>query len=396
MSYEINKTNGGLLARIEDGTINNSSSSLTLIGRNYAGYGEIHNENFIRLLENSAANTAPPVPLPGQLWFDTATSLLKIYNGTVFKVISSATAAASTPASNVAGDLWFDTVAGQLKAYNGSAFITVGPSYTSSTGISGAIVDTIVDASTGASHVIVKLFVNTVVVAIISKDATFTPAVAIPGFATIGPGYNLNTTLSDAVFKGTATNSQLLDNLDSTDFMRSTTNTSTTGTLSVLNDTGILIGVDSDLKLLVSGTDSYIRSQTNNGNVYLQVNDGGVTTTCVTLVGTSSNVSVNTNLTVTGSATAGNITVTGNLTGNVLGTATNVTAIVAIANGGTNAATAAGARTNLGLGTIATQSSSSVSITGGSIAVASLSNAVSLAILNSAGTTLKTIYGTSS
>jgi hypothetical protein len=79
-----------------------------------------------------------------------------------------------------------------------------------------------------------------------------------------------------------------------------------------------------------------------------------------------------------GNFSAGTITatlvgnVTGNLTGNVTGTvsgnATNVDGTVAINNGGTGATTAANARTNLGLGTMATQESNSVSITGGSIA----------------------------
>jgi hypothetical protein len=79
-----------------------------------------------------------------------------------------------------------------------------------------------------------------------------------------------------------------------------------------------------------------------------------------------------------GNFSAGTITaslvgnVTGNLTGNVTGTvsgnATNVDGIIALNNGGTGATTAANARTNLGLGTISTQASNSVSITGGSIA----------------------------
>ena len=40
---------------------------------------------------------------------------------------------------------------------------------------------------------------------------------------------------------------------------------------------------------------------------------------------------------------------------------------IAVGNGGTNATTASAARTNLGLGTIATQASSSVALTGGAI-----------------------------
>ena len=46
---------------------------------------------------------------------------------------------------------------------------------------------------------------------------------------------------------------------------------------------------------------------------------------------------------------------------------TGVTGVLPIANGGTNATTASDARSNLGLGSIATQASSSVSITGGTI-----------------------------
>jgi hypothetical protein len=51
-----------------------------------------------------------------------------------------------------------------------------------------------------------------------------------------------------------------------------------------------------------------------------------------------------------------------------------LTGIVPVTNGGTGSATAAGARSNLGLGTIATQSSSSVSLTGGAITGVSIAN----------------------
>jgi hypothetical protein len=65
----------------------------------------------------------------------------------------------------------------------------------------------------------------------------------------------------------------------------------------------------------------------------------------------------------------GNVTgnVVGNLTGTVTGNSTNVNGVIAINNGGTGATNVNAARTALGLGTIATQNSNSVSITGGSI-----------------------------
>ena len=61
-------------------------------------------------------------------------------------------------------------------------------------------------------------------------------------------------------------------------------------------------------------------------------------------------------------------TFTQTIQGSISGTAGNVSGVVAVANGGTGASTAANARTNLGLGSIATQNANAVAITGGSIA----------------------------
>ena len=94
MSYTINLTNGAIFATIPDGTIN-TSSSMVLVGKNYAGYGEFLDENFVHLLENSSNSTAPTAPLTGQLWWDSTNQLLKVYNGSQFKVISAATASAT-------------------------------------------------------------------------------------------------------------------------------------------------------------------------------------------------------------------------------------------------------------------------------------------------------------
>jgi hypothetical protein len=99
MAYTINLTDGTIFATIADGTIN-TSSSMTLVGKNYAGYGEFLDENFIHLLENGANSTAPGAPLTGQLWWDKANNVMKVYNGTTFKVISASTASATQPTSN--------------------------------------------------------------------------------------------------------------------------------------------------------------------------------------------------------------------------------------------------------------------------------------------------------
>ena len=306
MAYTINLTDGSIFATIADGTIN-TNSSMTLVGKNYAGYGEFLDENFVHLLENGASTVPPTAPLTGQLWYDTSASLLKVYNGSTFKVLSAATSQSSAPTGSVTGDLWFDTVNSQLKIYNGTSYILVGPSYTSGTGTSGAIVDTVTDTSPGVDHVIVKMYVNNTVVSIFSKDAEFTPAVAISGFATIQPGLNMSTTVSGAKFVGTATSAQTFGGYTASQFMRSDTNTSTTGTLSVLTDTGLYVGGNQDINVYINGNDGYIYNQTENGNIYLRVNAGGVATNAINVVGATGNVVVGANLSVAGNVIAGNI-----------------------------------------------------------------------------------------
>lgn len=283
MAYTINLTDGAIFATVADGTIN-TSSSMILVGKNFAGYGEFLNENFIHLLESGANNTAPGAPLIGQLWWDKSTNVMKVYNGTIFKSISAATASASTPTSNVIGDLWFDTTNQQLKVYNGTAFILVGPASTSGQGTSGAIVTTITD-NVSVDHVVVQMFVNNTIVAMISRDATFTPQIAIAGFATIGPGMQLSTTVANALFRGTATNAQLLEGIASSGYLLRNTNQTTTGTLGILNDSGLSVGADSDARIIITGSDVFLRNQTQDGNLTLQVNDGGVNTTAISING---------------------------------------------------------------------------------------------------------------
>ena len=296
MAYTINKTDGTILATVADGTIN-TDTSITIVGKNYAGYGEFLNENMVKLLESGANTSQPSAPLTGQLWFDKSNGLLKVYNGSVFKNLGSATSSATTPSSAVTGDLWFDTTNSQLKVYNGSSFILVGPAFTSGTGTSGAIVDTVQD--TGATdHVVVKMFVEGTIVSITSKDATFTPSVALSGFATIGPGYNLSTTVSNATVRGTSSDASTLDGIDSTGFLSALNNDTTAGTLGVLNDTGLSVGVDSDAKISVSGNDVSIANQTSDGDINLIVNDGGVTTTVINIDGATAGFNPGANATI--------------------------------------------------------------------------------------------------
>ena len=78
MAYTIIRSNGTTLTTIQDGTINTVSTSLSLPGRNYAGYGQALNTNFVRVIENFASDTPPANPLKGQLWFNTTLNTLNV------------------------------------------------------------------------------------------------------------------------------------------------------------------------------------------------------------------------------------------------------------------------------------------------------------------------------
>lgn len=293
MSYTINLTNGNIFATIPDGTIN-TSSSMTLIGKNYAGYGQFLDDNFIHLLENGANSTPPGAPLTGQLWFNTATGTLQVYNGTGFKALGGATATSTAPTNNATGDLWYDTANAQLNVWTGSAWLLVGPIYTADTGITGAIPATIVD-NTATSHVVVELYVNNSIVGFISKDAAFTPQTPISGFTTIRPGITLSTLVGSQVplFQGTATNSQSLNGVAATSFMRADTNTGTTGTLAVSNNGGLTVGAGGDFGITVANSIVSLSNYDTNGNVLFRANVGGTMTTCLSINGATGVVSGN-------------------------------------------------------------------------------------------------------
>ena len=141
MAYTIYNTDGTTLLLLADNTVDQSATSLSLVGKNVNAYGQYINNNFIKILANSAssAGSPPRSPLTGQLWFDTSARRLKVYDG-FFKPVTGASVSGSVPVNPVAGDLWFDSINYQLNAFNGSAWTIVGPAFQSRVGENGWIV----------------------------------------------------------------------------------------------------------------------------------------------------------------------------------------------------------------------------------------------------------------
>jgi hypothetical protein len=244
-----------------------------LVGKNYAGYGQFLDDNFVHLLENAANSTSPSAPLTGQLWFNTTTTVLQVYNGVGWKSLGGSQSASSAPTNNSTGDLWYNTTTQQLNVWTGTAWLLVGPIYNSTTGITGAIPATILD-NTATSHVVVELYVNNAIIGFISEDAAFTPQTAVPGFTQVYPGITLASTINSQVplFTGTATNAQQLNGVYGNSFMRTDANTSTTGTLRVINNTGLSVGAGNDFTVGVSGTTVTLSNADLNGNINFSVN----------------------------------------------------------------------------------------------------------------------------
>lgn len=287
MAYTISKTDGTTLTTIADGTVD-TTTNLTLIGKNYAGYGDFLNENLIRLLENASSTTPPPAPIAGQLWWDKSSYLLKVYTGTTFKTVSSSTAQGTAPTTAVVGDLWWDTANNQLNVYNGSAFTLVGPAFTTATGTSGTQVGTIID-STNSGHIAVNVYVSNTLVSVISKDPTYTPQSTITGFTSIKPGFNLvnTSTVAGARYHGVATDSDALGTVAAINYARLDVPSNHTSTISVTNNSGLTIGALNNFSQTIVSNTVTLTSNINNANIAIRANVGGSLTTAFVVDGTT-------------------------------------------------------------------------------------------------------------
>ena len=308
MAYVINNTRGTALTTITDGTVDNTTS-LQLFGKSYSGFGEGLNENLVKLLENSANSAAPSAPLEGELWFDTSTSQIKVYDGSSFKPTGGAKVQTTQPTSPSAGDLWQDSTNNQLYFYTGSAWLLVGPQYTTGQTLSGWKIETV--TASGVSKVISSMYVGNIRVAILSKE-TFTPDSAITGFASVSAGLTLNSTLG-ASFSGNSSQASAIDVSSTTNtsgtviaggnFLRADAADTTTGALTIDADGGIIVGSNQEFSITASSGNVTLAQTSQDKNLAVTINDGGVTKTPIAITGTTGNI-----------ALTGDVTITGNLT----------------------------------------------------------------------------------
>lgn len=409
MSYIINNSRGQVIAVVADGTVNTTATDLTLVGRGLTDYGTYENENYVYLLENFANSSAPLQPVLGQLWYDSATDILSVYDGTnswaaladhdyvqAQKVspIFTGIPQAPTPAAG--------TATTQIAT---TAFVT------NSVQLQGVPTAPTAVAGTSSTQLATTAFVaqspqlQGVPTAPTAAQGTETTQLATTQFVTRGPQFSGIPTSPSAGNNDSSTNlatTQFVQNQKTSPVFTGTPTTPTAGYNNNSNQiastafvqgekvspafTGVPTAPTAPIsvsntqiattRFVTDWTDALPTMSQQNANA-VAITGGsinGITPLAVADGGTGSGVPANARLNLgLGSIStqdANNVIISGGSAGNVLiagGSVVDLVSPIAINSGGTGGNTASAARTSLGLGSISTQNANNITITGGSI-----------------------------
>jgi len=285
MPYQINFTDvdNKLGIVIEDATIN-QETSLKLPGKNTTAYGTIIAENFLHLLENFAATSAPSTPVEGQIWYDSNPDIeqLMVYNGVNWIPVNGVNKSINAPTLKQEGDLWIDRENLQLYMYtDAGGWILIGPEY--SGGVITGATPKVVLGIDDKTYNILQIDVNGIPAACISNKE-FTPKARIDGFVTLKPGINLSTAAlpgeSKLKYNGVAEKAESLivgnEVIAAGNFLRGNAVSSTSFKLNVLNNDGIAYGRNSELTIGIEGSIGIIKHNVAGSAIDVKVKNDGI------------------------------------------------------------------------------------------------------------------------
>jgi hypothetical protein len=284
MAYQLNRFDNTPLITVQDGTVD-STLNLKLVGKNWAGYGEIQNENFIYLLESFASGTPPAKAISGQVWYDSGTKKLKFYDGTKFRTTGGAEVSDTAPTNPVTGDFWFDTATDQLKAWSGSDWALIGPQSAGDGGKTQMVSELVKEAGTTTTYPVIKAYVGDTVMAVIS-ETEFNPDSAVFGsFPKIKQGITLrNANATTGVssggvnnyFWGTAADSARLGGFPANQYVKTTDSIFTTTV--AFGDSGFTVGdaPTPKIKMYVDGANGPVIENLVGSGLTLRITSSGI------------------------------------------------------------------------------------------------------------------------
>ena len=289
MAYTITLTNGNILTTVPDTQLMSTYGGLDLIGKNYAGFGTVLNNNLAHIIENFADSVPPTNPFVGQIWYDTVSESIKFWNGTAFKDISVITASAVEPLYPQEGDEWFNGSA--LYIWNGYEWVLIGPPSAINGGKEGWVVANV--SSGGNSVYYLQLWANEELMAVFSAVNLSASVVGLAGFGDIRAGIN---------------------------FVSSPDSSANIPSSGIYNTTEITIGLNDELLLAIDGNsdvpvniNGYINtvasSQANSTPAYANLVSGNINGSLFT-----NNLFANNTIILNNTSIGGNLSVDGTTT----------------------------------------------------------------------------------
>jgi hypothetical protein len=276
MAYTIKNSDGEILLTLGDTKVDQLTTSLALIGKNVDSYGQYYNNNLVGLLENFASINEPRSPLPGQLWYNKTDGRMYVYGlDNIFKPVAGAQVLPTSPAIFNQGDLWIDTSNRQLWfTPDGNEFVLAGPQYSVIDGKSGWVVETIKDVSK-VDQLVACLYNKGTLLGIASSIA-FNFDVAMSGMSSVAVGFNLNQSIAGIRFVGTATSADAIQGITPDLYLRNDQNEILTGSLSILDDSGVIAGSNQDVSIYVDAQNANIAHNITDKSLRIRGVNSGV------------------------------------------------------------------------------------------------------------------------
>lgn len=296
MAYTLSKSNGSTLIVLSDGVVDQTRSSINLIGKNVSNFGDLQNENFLHLLEHFSTNIEPRAPLQGQIWFDTTDNILRpmVYDGTNWRPLAvsvyhtTATDVLSNAggthiAASRPGDFWFDSLRKQLHVVTSGTTtatqtVMIGPEGVPGFGTT-KLTSTVMKDTLSINHPVIQMVLDGEVIGVLSGESFSTDASGVSiGFARVYRGLtlkNYSTSTVQSTSSDDVTLHGILDHLTSS-YTKKNVDETIQSNWKIDSGYRLNLGASAQGSLLWNTTTNGVVVN-SNGYIKLQLSSAGIT-----------------------------------------------------------------------------------------------------------------------